>query len=445
MKATRKRFHGINLITMITKPENCGGNCVYCFSNDNGNGSLINSEIMEYAAENNWSSSKQVEFGMRILGLKTGDGNKYNLAIKGDSFTNYSFDYLETYLKDAYDSVSGIVTKSFEDALFVQRSAKDRITAISVDTRPDLINDKWCLELVRLGVTTVELGVQSLDNNVLEYINRGHDTEAVKRATALLRKYGFEIGYHLMPGLPGSSLEKDIFHYTNTLWLDDYQPDFIKLYPCIMLNETYRQPKLLALLENSSWSPLSNEKYKYFLHTILPKMPRYISINRYNRMIPESYIYAGPCKRINTNELYGISQDFLQRAFQYSKHFTNRFENITFDIEVIEYGRFNYCLQAKLSDDTVLGYLRMTIFQDYTIIRDIRVFGNPAKLYHSNFHEPGCIQHLGVGKTLLSKAENISKQRGINTMRAYVPAGVTGYFKKMNYYSGRNSLMEKIL
>jgi histone acetyltransferase (RNA polymerase elongator complex component) len=125
--------------------------------------------------------------------------------------------------------------------------------AIRVSTRPDALNEK-CLETMRTyGVKTVELGVQSMDNQVLSLSRRGHTAEDTGKAIQILKRHGFKVGVQLMPGLPGDSHGRFRETITEIIRLD---PDMARLYPALVINGT----ELAHLHEIGKYQPLQLEQ-----------------------------------------------------------------------------------------------------------------------------------------------------------------------------------------
>lgn len=315
VKATRKNNHGINMIVLYTKPIPCGGQCLYCFSETGMNSSMIHSQTQMFAQEVNWSPAAQLKNGIDILNLKNTTGEKFSLAIKGDSFTNYTFEYLESFFKEIYEFFNGKVSSCFDEAREEHKKAKNKCVFISVQTRPDLVNESWCNELIKLGVSSVELGVQNLVDSVLSFNKRGHSCEQVDYATRLLRKYGFEIGYHMMPGLPSSTSEIDFSNFAELLWRDRFYPDYIKLYPCVLLKDPALQPRLYETLNAGQWIPLKDDEYLKWLYSVLPYIPRNIYISRFQRIIPEDQIAYGPKKELTEKYLMALINVWCKEQF----------------------------------------------------------------------------------------------------------------------------------
>ena len=142
----------------------------------------------------------------------------WEAAFYGGSFTAIPASLQESLLEPAYEALQA-----------------GRIDAIRCSTRPDCITGPILRRLQRYGMTTVELGVQSMDDNVLERARRGHTAAQVIEATALLRQYGFTVGHQLMPGLPGEDWTS-LSHTTDAICR--LKPDITRIYPVAVIAGT---------------------------------------------------------------------------------------------------------------------------------------------------------------------------------------------------------------
>ncbi len=111
-----------------------------------------------------------------------------------------------------------------------------RIKGIRLSTRPDYIDDRILENLKRHGVTTIELGVQSMCNDVLKRSNRGHTAEQVERASELIKSYGFDLGLQMMTGLPGDTPERSVYTAERII---DLAPVCVRIYPTLTIKGTY--------------------------------------------------------------------------------------------------------------------------------------------------------------------------------------------------------------
>ena len=168
-------------------------------------------------------------------------------------------------------------------------TAKCRIVGISVETRPDYINEKEIIRLRQLGVTRVELGIQSVYDDVLELNNRGHKVAAAIAATKMLKDAGFKVSYQIMLNLYGSSPKRDLAMAKEIFGNPDFCPDLLKIYPCAVLPEA----PLHESYKNGKYRPYSDEKLAETVKEIKKITPPWVRIERIIRDIPSPRITAG--------------------------------------------------------------------------------------------------------------------------------------------------------
>lgn len=119
---------------------------------------------------------------------------------------------------------------------------KGKIHGIRLSTRPDYITEEILQNLKKYGVTTIELGVQSMDDDVLEKSGRGHTSHEVNEAVKLIRQYGFTLGLQMMTGLPNDTNEKSIATAEKIISL---APDIVRIYPTLTIKDTYLEEMYL--------------------------------------------------------------------------------------------------------------------------------------------------------------------------------------------------------
>ncbi len=152
------------------------------------------------------------------IAKKTAPSREGEIAFFGGSFTAIEREYMVKLLKSAYPYV--------KEGFF---------KGIRVSTRPDCIDKEVCAVLKKYGVTSVELGCQSMNDEVLEKNLRGHTVSDVENAVEILREFGFETGLQMMTGLWGSSPEKDVSTAEKIIAL---KPDTVRIYPTVVLENT---------------------------------------------------------------------------------------------------------------------------------------------------------------------------------------------------------------
>lgn len=427
-----RKSHGKITLVLYNKPTWCGGKCLYCFVAKGFTRSTSINEDTMLARDHEWGPVRQLQERFRRYGLVPALGYKYDLAMKGDTFTRHPREYLAEFVRACYDFFNGSKSSSLEEAVLRQAFAPDRCVTFKVETRPDYIDDEWCQFLMRLGVTTVEIGAQSLDEGVLNFNRRGHGVEAIARATRMLKRYGFEVAYQMMVGLPGSTPEKDCDTLARQLWLEPFCPDAVKLYPCILLREDVAHHLGLAnLLRTAHWTPITTEEYVRLLHEVYPSIPRHVHVNRIQRVFEPSKVAAGPSDVIDRTMFNGISRCLWQRSV------AQRRNNLDADfsgyrVESYRQG-YGYCFEAVVDEDTVIGYGRLSFCEHGdAIVRDVRTLGNMLPVGTRNTDRIGT-QHIGVGKDLMRAMEIMAKSLGAHRVRLRPGVGVRSYFERLGY------------
>ena len=200
-------------------------------------------------------------------------------------------------------------SSTLEEALKKNETAEHRIIGLTIETRPDLVSHRNCQSWRKFGVTRVEMGIQSTNDEVLALNKRGHTVQAIKQALHLLRKYGFKISVHLMPGLYGSDFEKDIQSFRDTFsdpWL---KPDELKFYPTSVIPNT----ELYTLFKEGKYEPLTTDGISHIIKkTFKEIIPPYTRIKRLIRDIPATEIAAGS----NVTNLSQLVHDELLKEYQ---------------------------------------------------------------------------------------------------------------------------------
>ena len=132
-------------------------------------------------------------------------------------------------------SFTGLELNTQEEFLKVAAEFYPYVSGVRLSTRPDYINDEILSLLKKYGVTTIELGVQSSDDEVLSLNNRGHDFASVKKASELIKAYGISLGHQMMLGMYGSTPEKDFKTVSDIIALN---PSCVRIYPVIIFKGT---------------------------------------------------------------------------------------------------------------------------------------------------------------------------------------------------------------
>lgn len=432
---------GKYMVVLYTRPCDCGGNCLYCIKETTVTRSTVPNQDTLLAASTDWSPAKQLLARCENEDVPLRRGNKFELRIKGNSFTNYDPDYLEGYIKEVYDLLNGYTSETFEEAFRAQEQAKDKCVQVVIETRPDQITDEWCERMRRWGVTSVEIGVQSLSDEVLRRNNRGHLTDEVRRATKKIRAYGFELGYQVMLGLYGSDEETDAAMLTEGLWQEEHYPDSLKVYPCLLLPNEEAQKPLYELFHRGEWTPIADEDYDIFLRRVLPYIPPDAHVNRLQRIFREDEVAYGPFKIIDRSKYRSITPCMWQRSFQNN---TLSYGEIRDWHYVTHRHGDHICVQCVTDTGVILGFIRASMFGDELVLRDLRTLGRPLRVGEAANADTG-LQHRGIGKNLIREAETYAKEKGVARATVYSSAGCVGYFKERGYNAQNAYTLTKTL
>ncbi len=314
------------------------------------------------------------------------------------------------------------------------------------------------------GCTRVELGVQIIDDKVYKKINRGHSVKDVAEATKELRNAGFKIGYHIMPGLPGSNIKKDLQLFKKIFSDERFKPDQIKIYPCQVMPGSE--------LENWYWKrkykPYSKEQIEKILIEMLKIVPRYCRVMRVMREIPPDYIVAGTTKidlrkdieeELRKNKIKLKEIRFREIGFALRDNLLSHLPNPNnLKLKVTKYRASEgdeYFLEIVDNNNILFGLLRLRLNKKWAMVRELHVYGQALKLGDSKKSEifgatksklslrsdeikdfvgrSKSVQHIGLGKWLLSEAEKITKKNKINEIKIISGVGVRDYYKRLGY------------
>jgi len=440
---------GVNVIAVMSPPAKCPhGRCIFC------PGGITENLPQSYTGyepaamrgkQNNYDPYKQAKSRIQQIVNVGHDVSKLELIIMGGTFPAQDFSFQKKFMKGVFDGISSDIPKSktFEDAKKRMESYKYRPIGITFETRPDCANDEQIQNMLYLGGTRVELGVQSPNNKILSLNGRGHKVEDVIDATQKLKDSGFKVLYHLMPGLYGSDYKKDISDFKK-IFSKDFSPDMLKIYPCLVIKGT----NLYKLWKSKEYAPYTNELFGKYLSNIYYKIPYWVRVMRIQRDIPSTKIEAGPTKsnfrdiilqKLNLGKIkeirareYGKKQLSDKDVFSGSeiKYFTQKYKAS----KGIEY----FISAESTNRDTLYGFIRLRFpykpfvpnLKNSAIVRELHVYGNMTPVGSNNDSMFG--QHKGIGKALLSMAEELAKKK-YDKMSVISGIGAREYYYKLGY------------
>ena len=404
-------------VAVMGKPLGCPGECIYCPTFPDAPKSYTpESPAVLRAKLCNYEPKRQVEQRLRILMDMGHPADKVELIVMGGTFLAYPEEYQYQFIKDCYDGLNGSESVTLEVAKKTNETAEHRCVGLCIETRPDWCRDEEVKRMLEFGATRVELGVQTLDDDIYRLVKRGHNTAEVVRATKLLKDFGFKVYYHWMPGLPGSSPEHDLELSRQLFNNEDFRPDGLKLYPTLVIAGT----ELEKWYEDDHYQPYPMDDLVDLMIDIKTNVPAYARISRVMRDMPSKFIVAG-CKDLALRsalkkrmEGIGVRCNCI-RCREYGHRLRDGWKIGEPRLKRLDYnasGGKEVFLSFEDEGEIIFGLLRMRVGSlavgngDLAMVRELHVFGSEVPLGEQY---AGAAQHRGLGLELLKEAERIAR------------------------------------
>jgi elongator complex protein 3 len=431
-KPTRT-ISGITPVAIMLPPRRCKhGNCTYCPNLDVPQSYTPKSPVVLRAKSVNYDSLKQVKGRLEAFEAMNHPTEKIEIIIMGGTFLEYPKKFQYDFVKGIYDALNGEKSSTLELAKKRNEIAKHRCVALCIETRPDVCV-KFIPRLREFGCTRVELGVQIIEDKIYKLVKRGHSVKDVAEATKALRNAGFKIGYHIMPGLPGSNTKKDVDLFKKLFSDEEFKPDQLKLYPCQVMPGSELEKIYFA----GKYKPYTREQIEKVLISMLKLVPRYCRVMRVMREIPPEFLVAGTTRIDLRRE---IEREMREHKIKLNEiryrevGFAGKEINLDLKLKITKYKASKgdeYFLEIVNKEDILFGLLRLRIVDKKAIIRELHVYGQALNLgVKGNLN---LWQHRGFGKELMSSAEEIAKKNKCGEIKVISGVGVREYYKKLGY------------
>lgn len=464
-----RTISGVAVIAVMTSPHACPhGQCVPCPGGPESEFASPQSYTgREPAAmrafQENFDPYRQVTSRLRQLRQIGHEVDKAELIVMGGTFTSRSLCYQEWFVKcclEAMNDFGGDGKKGeYESLEKVQRqneSSDVRNAGITFETRPDWCRAEHVDRMLHMGATKVELGVQSIYDYVLKRMERGHSVADTIEANQVLRDSGLKVGFHVMPGLPGSDFDQDLRMFERLFQDEHFKPDYLKIYPTLLIRGT----KLYDMWLRGEYQPLSTEQAAELIARAKLKFPRWVRVQRVQRDIPVYQIEAGIKKsnlrqhvarrlkemgeRCNCIRCREVGHAMLQERMP-----------STGDIKISEEsyiacgGREHFISYEDPVRDILIGFLRLRFpfkphrqeLQGAAVVRELHVYGPMVPLGKKPSYE---WQHRGYGEGLLRRAEEVASESGCGRLAITSGIGVREYYRKLGYRK-KGAYMLKVL
>ena len=454
-----RTISGVTVVAVMTKPSPCPQEepCAYCPGGP-ANGVPQSYTGQEPAAlrgsQNSYSPYDQVRTRIKQLESIGHNVDKVELIIMGGTFPSTPQDYQENFVKQCLDAIAQTKSSSLEEAKKVAETSQVRNVGITVETRPDWAKEEHVNKMLSMGVTRVELGVQNIYDDIYKRVNRGHRVQDVIEATCIMKDAGLKVCYHLMPGLPGSSFERDLEGFREIFTNSQFKPDMIKLYPCLVIKGT----KVYDWWKSGDYSPYTTDEAAQLIAEVKKFIPPWVRIMRVQRDIPAKLIevgvklsnlrqialeklgaQGGRCRCIRCREVgHRWLRDKVEPDPDRIKIHTIK-EEASGGVEL-------FISAEDPVKDVLVGYVRLRVpsekatrpeiaSEKTAIVRELRVYG---PLVPVGQHLAEAWQHRGYGGILLSEAERVAIEDYKRNKIVVISAlGTKQYYKQFGYgYDG---------
>lgn len=451
-----RAISGVTIITVMPKPFPCPKEepCTYCPGGpDEGTPQSYtgNEPAGRRAIENKYDPYKQVSSRIKQFKIMGHTVDKVELIIFGGTLTAYPKDYFEWFVIQCLNALSESNAKTIEEAQNAAEHATIRNSDITIETRPDYCKESQVDFMLRLGATRVELGVQTVYDDVYKKVKRGHTVHDVIEATRIAKDAGYAVIYHMMPGLTGSDFERDLEAFETIFQNENFKPDAIKIYPTLVIPKT----KLYEQWKKGEYEPYSLDETIELISEIKKRVPPWVRIQRIQRDIPSTFISAG----VKRGDLRQLVQEKMKKDgsrcrcircrevghVQYKSK-----EQINIDTVQLVTQKYRASEGEELflsfedePTDALIGLLRLRypsgnahraeVKETRTmLIREVHVFGPLVQV--GNTAENNEWQHKGWGERLMKEAERIAKQEyDAKALSVLSGIGTRDYYRRFGY------------
>ncbi len=483
---------GVTVVAIMTRPSRCPhGKCTYC---PGGIGSAFGDTPQSYTgrepasmrgARAGYDAYVQVFNRLEQYLVAGHEPQKVEIIVMGGTFPHEDAAYKEGFIRDAFqalndfskefydeeglldlvkfkaffslpgrvddrqrvealqENIRGLKEKreqSLEESHAENETAKVRCVGLTIETRPSHGRLTHGNELLRLGATRVELGIQTLHDDVLEAVHRDHTVQDSIEAIADLRDLGFKLNFHIMLGLPGMTPAADRHVVGQLFESPDFRPDMLKLYPCMVLEGT----PLYQDFRAGKFTPIATGDAAALIADIMQGVPRYCRVMRIQRDIP-STVVAGGVDRTNLRQL--VDEKMREQGVESKDIRAREIRGRPIAkavLNVIAYqasgGEEFFISIDDPSQDAIIGFCRLRFparqlrdeFDLRTaIVRELHVYGKQAGIGVVGIE--GSAQHKGYGSQLLHVAERIAREHGKKKLLVISGVGVREYYRKLGY------------
>ena len=453
---------GIAVVAVMCKPHRCphialtGNICVYCpggpdsdfeYSTQSYTGYEPTSMRAIRARYDPYEQSRGRVQQLRELGHSV---DKVEYIIMGGTFMSLSEEYRNQFIAQLHNALSGYTGLDVDEAVRFSERAQTKCIGITIETRPDYCLRPHLSQMLRYGCTRLEIGVQSVYEDVARDTNRGHTVKAVCETFQLAKDAGYKVVAHMMPDLPNVGVERDMEQFKEYFENPAFRSDGLKLYPTLVIRGT----GLYELWRTGRYKNYTPSFLVDVIARILALVPPWTRVYRVQRDIPMPLVSSGvengnlremalermrdfgvTCRDVRYREV-GLHEihtkvrpdeiEFIRRDYTANGGWESflSYEDPEKDI-LVALLRLRKCSDA--------GTYRPELLNDgpSSIVRELHTYGSAVPL-HSR--DPTKFQHQGFGTLLMEQAERIARDEHGSTKLAVISGvGTRDYYRRLGY------------
>ncbi|EDQ86036.1 uncharacterized protein MONBRDRAFT_38587 [Monosiga brevicollis MX1] len=457
--AVPAQYKKIAVVAVMCKPHRCphiamtGNICVYCpggpdsdfeYSTQSYTGYEPTSMRAIRARYNPYLQTRHRVEQLKSLGHSV---DKVEFIVMGGTFMALDAEYRDYFIRNLHDALSGHTSNNVKEAVEYSERSRTKCIGITIETRPDYCLRPHLNSMLEYGCTRLEIGVQSVFEDVARDTNRGHTVKAVSESFHGAKDTGFKVVAHMMPDLPNMGLERDVAQFVEFFENPAFRADGLKLYPTLVIRGT----GLYELWKTGRYKSYPPSVLVDLVAQILALVPPWTRVYRVQRDIPMPLVSSGvehgnlrehalarmqelgtKCRDVRTREV-GI-QEIHHRVRP-------------FEVELIRRDYYanggweTFLAYEDPEQDILIGLLRLRKCSDQTyrpelkdgcsIVRELHVYGSVVPVQS---RDPGKFQHQGFGTLLMEEAARIAKsEHGSRKLAVISGVGTRDYYRKLGY------------
>ncbi|XP_074751531.1 elongator complex protein 3 isoform X2 [Athene noctua] len=450
---------GIAVVAVMCKPHRCphinftGNICVYCPGGPDSDFEYSTQSYTGYeptsmrAIRARYDPYLQTRHRVEQLKQLGHSVDKVEFIVMGGTFMALPEDYRDYFIRNLHDALSGHTSNNVAEAVRYSERSLTKCVGITIETRPDYCLKRHLSDMLSYGCTRLEIGVQSVYEDVARDTNRGHTVKAVCESFHLAKDAGFKVVAHMMPDLPNMGIERDMDQFVEFFENPAFRPDGMKLYPTLVIRGT----GLYELWKTGRYKSYPPSTLVDLVARILALVPPWTRVYRVQRDIPMPLVSSGvehgnlrelalarmkdlgtQCRDVRTREV-GI-QEIHHKVRPYQIELVRR--------DYVANGGWETFLSYEDPEqDILVGLLRLRKCSEesfrpelkggVSIVRELHVYGSVVPV---SSRDPSKFQHQGFGMLLMEEAERIAKEEHGSWKIAVISGvGTRNYYRKIGY------------